>query len=51
MTKNEKDLINIIHQQPNQGQAIEIAIKTIVEFLEQHVSNQEPTVAFPQEQV
>ena len=51
MTKNEKDLINIIHQQPNQGQAIEIAIKTIVEFLEQHVSYQEPTVAFPQEQV
>ena len=51
MTKNEKDLLNIIHQQENQGQAIEIAIKTIADFLKQHGSFQEPSVASLQEQV
>lgn len=50
MTKNEKELMNIIRQQANQGQAIEIAIKTIADFLEQHGSYQEPTVASLQEQ-
>ena len=50
MTNNEKELINIIRQQENQGQAIEIAIKTIADFLKQHVSYQEPTVVSLQEQ-
>lgn len=51
MTKNEKDLLNIIRQQANQGQAIEIAIKTIADFLKQHGSYQEPSAVFLQEQV
>lgn len=50
MTKNEKELLNIIRQQANQGQAIEIAIKTIADFLKQHESYQLLTAVFPQEQ-
>lgn len=50
MTKNEKELMNIIRQQANQGQAIEIAIKTIADFLKQHGSYQELAVASQQEQ-
>lgn len=51
MTKNEKELLDIIRQNSNQGQAIEIALNTIFEYLEQHGSYQEPSVAFLQEQV
>ena len=50
MTNNEKELLNIIHQHSQPEQAIEIAIKTILGFLEQHGSYQEPSVAFLQEQ-
>ena len=50
MTSNERELLNIIRQQSNQGQAVEIAIKTIFEFLKQHGSYQELTVAYHQEQ-
>lgn len=49
MTNNEKELLNIIHQYSNPEKAIEIAIKTIVEFLEQDGSFQEPPVAYLQE--
>jgi hypothetical protein len=49
MTENERELINIIHQHSNPERAIEIAIKTIVEFLEQDESYQEHTVAYLQE--
>lgn len=50
MTSNEKELLNIIRQHSNHEQAVEIAIKTILGFLEQHGSCQEPTVAFHQVQ-
>ena len=49
MTNNEKELLNIIHQHSNPEQAIEIAIKTIIEFLEQHGSYQEQVVVCSQE--
>ena len=49
MTNNEKELLNIIHQHSNPEQAIEIAIKTIVEFLEQHGSYQGQVVVCSQE--
>ena len=49
MTNNEKELINIIRQQANQGQAIEIAIKTIVDFLKRHGSYQEQVAVSLQE--
>ena len=51
MTNNEKELLNIIHQHSNPEQAIEIAIKTIADFLKQHGSYQELTVVSLQEQV
>ena len=51
MTKNENELLNIIRQHSKPEQAIEIAVKTIIEFLEQHGSYQEPSAVFLQEQV
>ena len=51
MTNNEKELLNIIHQHSNPEKAIEIATKTIVEFLEQHGSYQERAVVCSQVQV
>lgn len=45
MTNNEKELLKIIEQHSNPEQAMEIAIKTIIDFLEQHGSSQEPFVA------
>lgn len=50
MTNNERELLNIIHQHSNPEQALEIAMKTIFDYLEQHGSYQEPSVAFLQEQ-
>lgn len=51
MTNNEKELLNIIHQHANPEQAVEIAIRTILGFLEQHGSSQEPSAVCFQEQV
>ena len=51
MTNNERELINIIHQHSNPEKAIEIAIDTIVDFLEQHGSYQEQAVVCSQVQV
>lgn len=48
MTNNEKELLNIIHQHSNPEQAIEIAVKTILEFLEQDEPCQEQAVACAQ---
>ena len=45
MTKYEKELLKMIGQHPNSEQAIEIAVKTILEFLEQSGSCQEQPVA------
>lgn len=41
MTDNEQKLLNIIHKHDNPGQAFEIALKIILEFLEQGESSQE----------
>ena len=49
MTNNEKELLNIIRQHSNPEQALEIAINTILDFLKQHESYQEPSVVCSQE--
>ena len=49
MTKNEKELLKIIGQHPNPEQALDIAIKTILELLAQDESYQAHTVAYVQE--
>ena len=49
MTNNEKELLNIIRQHLNHEMAIEIAINTILDFLEQHESYQEQAVVCSQE--
>lgn len=46
MTKYEKELLNIISQHPNPEQALEIAIETIVEFLEQDAPSQAQSVSY-----
>jgi len=51
MTRNEKELLNIINQHSNKEQALEIAVKTILEFLEQDEPYQEQSVACVQELV
>ena len=45
MTDNEIKLINIIREHENPEQAVEIAIKTILEFLAQDESSQEQPLA------
>ena len=45
MTTNEKELLNIIREYDKSDRAIEIAIDTILGFLAQDVSSQEPPVA------
>jgi hypothetical protein len=49
MTNNEKELLNIIRNHGDTEQALNIAINTILEFLAQHESSQEPSVASPRE--
>lgn len=44
MTDNEKELLNIINSHDDPAQALEIAIRTISAYLEQHESYQEPSV-------
>ena len=41
MTENEKKLLETIRNNPEPEQAVEIAIKTILAFLEQDESSQE----------
>lgn len=45
MTENEKELLYIIRNHDNPEQALNIAVQTIISFLEQHGSSQEPSVA------
>lgn len=49
MTDNERELLHIIHHHDNPEQALEIALKIIIEFLEQDESSQEPPVVCPRE--
>ena len=48
MTDHEKELLYIIRTHDNPEQALEIAMQTIIAFLEQHEPSQEPSfVCFP----
>lgn len=49
MTSNEKELIHIIREHDDPEHAVEIAIKTILAFLEQDGSSQEQPVACSRE--
>lgn len=49
MTNHEKNLIDIIRTHDNPEQAIEIAIKIMIEFLEQDESSQGQPLACPRE--
>ena len=44
MTKNERDLLNLIRENENPEQALLTAVLVIGRVLEQSVSNQEPVV-------
>jgi hypothetical protein len=48
MTNNEMKLLNIIKNHDNPEKAIEIAVKTIIAFLEQDESSQEPPLVYSQ---
>ena len=45
MTKNELELLKIIHENDNKEQAILVAVSIITSFLEQCESSQAPSVA------
>ena len=49
MTEHELELLHLIRTNENPEKALEIAIHTIIEFLEQSESCQEPSVACHQE--
>lgn len=49
MTDNEKELLNIIRGHDNPERAVEIALKTILAFLEQDGSFREQPVVCPRE--
>lgn len=48
MTDNEKELLNIIREYDKPTDAVEIAIKVILEFLKQDEPSQEPPFVYPQ---
>lgn len=48
MTSNELELINIIRTSENPN-ALEIAVKVIIDYLTQHGSSEEPSSADQQE--
>ena len=48
MTDNELELLYIIRNNENPEKALEIAMKTIIEFLKQSESCQEPSAACQQ---
>ena len=47
MTNNEKELIHIIRNNDNPGQALEIAVAIITDFLKQLESSEAQAVAYP----
>lgn len=51
MTDREKELLTIVREHNDPEQALTIAIHTIVEFLKQDESSQEPLPACPPELV
>ena len=48
MTENEKELIKIIRENDNPGQALMTAAVIILGFLKQHESFEEASAAYPQ---
>lgn len=49
MTENEKELLYIIRTHDDPQQALEIATRIILSFVEQHESSQAQSVAYQQE--
>lgn len=49
MTNNEKELLQIIREHDNPTIAVEIAIKTILDFLAQDEPSQEQLAVYSQE--
>ena len=49
MTENERELINLIRENDEPEKALCTAVETILLYLKQHGSYQEPTVADLQE--
>ena len=48
MTKNERDLLNLIRENENPEQAFKTAVAIIAGFVVQHVSSQAPSADFQQ---
>ena len=49
MTENKIKLLEMVCNTPNPEKSVSIVIKTILEFLEQHESFQEPSSVCPRE--
>ena len=49
MTKNERDLLNLIRESENQEQAFKTAVAIIAGFVVRHVSSQAPSAGSQQE--
>lgn len=47
MTENEMELINIVREQDDPGQALMVAIDTILSYLKQHGSYSKPLPVDP----
>lgn len=47
MSTNEKELLNIIREYDNPEQAIEIAVKLMIDFLEKHEEPQDTSSEHP----
>jgi hypothetical protein len=49
VTNNQQKLLDIVRKHYNQERAIEVALKTMLEFLEQDGSSQEQPLVCPRE--
>ena len=49
MTENKMKLLEMVSNTPNPEKSVSIVIQTILGFLEQHESSQEPSSVYPQE--
>lgn len=47
MTANEKELLNIIRTHDNPEQALDMAIRLMIDFLEQHEEPQDTSFVHP----
>ena len=49
MTENKMELLEMVNNTSNPEKSVSIVIQTILEFLEQHESSQEPSSVCPRE--